>query len=231
MKDLKQGMMKFVADGESPWYRTPLFSRTKANSRFTHEEKAVRVTTTMASSCIANSSYTQPYGQRIDFIRFVKAVAAKHQSEMARSYNKLTLQQFCDNLLDPVGIEFFANAGRWKLHTGLTRATLSTGTTGNEGDNYDFKSWGRNIQSQGKDRAIMIIDFFVMSKVLAHFGAVALPRPIRQHEVPGYLLCLMFRIVDVTQASSSTFSVLSSLSSRLRVPHNSANPDWPLYRL
>ena len=73
---------------------------------------------------------------------------------------------------DPLAIEYVANGARWRSQHDIPRKDMGSGTTGNEGDHYDLKSWGRNIMQHSRDRIEMVLKYWTMSKMVAHLACV-----------------------------------------------------------
>jgi hypothetical protein len=48
---------------------------------------------------------------------------------------------------------------------------MAPGTAGNEGAHFDLKAWGRNVRTQSRTRAVMVLDFWIMSNILRCFAS------------------------------------------------------------
>ena len=67
------------------------------------------------------------------------------------------LSHVLDKLMDPMELEYFLNGTRFKWMAGLSRTQLASGTTGNEGSAYDFKSWCRNVMKQSRETLLNVL--------------------------------------------------------------------------
>jgi hypothetical protein len=75
------------------------------------------------------------------------------------------------HFVDPKCIEYMANGARLRMQNEIARGDMAPGTAGNEGAHFDLKAWGRNVRTQSRTRAVMVLDFWIMSNILRCFAS------------------------------------------------------------
>ena len=155
VQDMKRIMLKWAADGQSRWLSTPFFKKSSGLPPALNAREA---------EIITPSALTHARAERL----MIASTVVHHSNRDSNISNSslhcglnmevsLTLGWILSRAITPELTEYLANGSRWRVSNLDSASNMSRGTvgstTGNEGDHFDLKAWGRNVHSQTKPRA------------------------------------------------------------------------------
>ena len=146
---------------EQRWWETPRFSATQAENFLSNLDPAV------------------PYATRMEYVKTIAAVKVLYPQELRRKTadGKVTLGGVLARAVQWRNIEYFANGARWRVICEVHRERMATGTVGNEGEHADMKAWAQNIFAQTRERALVVLSAWEISKILRHEASFYSPAP------------------------------------------------------
>ena len=223
--DLTNIMVKWCASDRCVWYSTEYFSRINGVApAWSRSENSwhVAASYSFAQACrrLDNVDSTKGFTSRLNYLKDIHAVEVKYAQFLHKpSIQGNTLRHALERAQSAENIEYFCNGARWRCNNRVKRCDMAFGTTGNEGDHFDLKSWGRNIHKQLADRSEMVLDYWVMHKMCAHIGAMFLPRPCERENCVAQILCKVQQPVFAKGAPAlSRRSASTCPWSRLQAP-------------
>ena len=166
---------KLCAVGPAQWLQRPFYRRLSGEDRsFSVEETACvttpRMTASTARRLLKKLDTSVPYKSRLQFIRAIVALRIAYSTELGRhtADGKVKLGDVLQRALHWRNIEYYANGARWRNQNDIPRATMATGTVGNEGHHRDMKGWAQNVFAQTRDRAVVVLQAWELSKLIRH---------------------------------------------------------------
>jgi hypothetical protein len=112
----------------------------------------------------------------MEYIKTVAAIKVLYSSELGRKTadNKTTLGGVLERAVQWRHIEYCANGSKWRVLHQIDRETMAAGTVGNEGK----KAWSQNLFKQTRERAVLVLKAWGMSKNLRHEASFYSPMPL-----------------------------------------------------
>ena len=184
VKSLRKLAEKWCALGEANWLMRPFYRRLSGRDRpLTPREamcvEAPRMTTQQASRHLEQLHERTPYSSRYQYIKAIVALKIAYSSELGRktSDGETTLGDVLNRAIEWSNIEYYANGARWRNQHGVARRDMANGTVGNESEHADMKAWATNVFQQTRDRAVVVLKAWEMSKIVRHEAATYSPFP------------------------------------------------------
>ena len=166
---MKRIQLKWAAGGDSAWLGNPYYvSSTSERLALSEKECALFSENIPSAAAIAHLESMdiddEPYQSRGEYLFALACIRCAFPDQMERMIpKKYNIGTALTRAADPQMIEYLANGGRWRVQNAIDRKELAPGSCGNEGAHFELKAWGRNVRSQLKYRAKLILMFFKIS--------------------------------------------------------------------